>query len=447
MFETIKNKWQSISERKRQLGRALLVILMVVILACIISYFRSDDKKLYDKKETKIDFSDITGKGKIEDTWLELSESQLDDLKNQLAEEKKDKEELKKQLEELSVAIKESEEKNQQQFQSQIEELRKESNNKSNQNNDHNQSGGKPRLTRSNDQSSSNNNSVINDPFARVGNDFADANDNQESDQAFNENRQIDLINFSNAEEKNSFTLDNYLPSGSYVKAVLISSVDASVGITSGSDPRPVLFRIIGEARSAVDKNKQLTINIKGCTVTGAAHGDLSSERAYTRLLKMTCPDNNGGVIETDVEGYAADGSDGKSGIAGKMVSREGDLIAKSFFASFISGFGQSFSQKFTPPLTASNGLTTQGVLSGGDIAKSGLGKGVAGGTDRLSNYLIDRAEQYQPIISIASGKEVELVFISGTYLDGRKASLKSEVKSQTAASKSQLSTNSNYNL
>jgi conjugal transfer pilus assembly protein TraB len=161
----------------------------------------------------------------------------------------------------------------------------------------------------------------------------------------------------------------------------------------------------------------------------------------------MTCPDNNGGVIETDVEGYAADGSDGKSGIAGKMVSREGDLIAKSFFASFISGFGQSFSQKFTPPLTASNGLTTQGVLSGGDIAKSGLGKGVAGGTDRLSNYLIDRAEQYQPIISIASGKEVELVFISGTYLDGRKASLKSEVKSQTAASKSQLSTNSNYNL
>ena len=139
-------------------------------------------------------------------------------------------------------------------------------------------------------------------------------------------------------------------------------------------------------------------------------------------------------MIETDIEGYAADGFDGKYGIAGKVVSREGELLTKSFFAGLIGGFGQGFSQTVAPPLTVSNGLTTQGALGAGDIAKMGLGKGVSSSSERISNFLIDRAEQKQPVISIASGKEVELIFQSGTYLDGRKS------RPKTTESKTQLS-------
>ena len=426
MLKLIRNKWESLDEKQRQLGRALLVISAVFAMSFVISYFRNDHKKLYDKKESKIDFSDVLGKGSLKDTWLEHSETKLEDLEKQLAEEKRDKEELRKQLENLTTEVQDANKNNQQQFQLQLEQLRKENNNKPNNT--------KPESIKSRD-----NQRVSNDPFSRVSedfNDFTDANNGEQSDQSFNDNRQIDLVNFSNIEERNSFALDNYLPAGSYVKAVLISSVDASAGVTSQSDPRPVLFRIIGEARSAVDKDHYLAINIKGCTVTGAAHGDLSSERAYARLLKMTCSDSNGGVIETDVEGYASDAADGKNGIAGIKVSRVGDLVAQSFFASFISGFGGGYAQKFTPPLTASNGLTTQGVLSSGDILKSGLGKGVSGGADRIAEFAMGQAEQIQPVISIASGKEVELVFQSGTYLDGRKSS----PKSQTESSKSQSS-------
>jgi conjugal transfer pilus assembly protein TraB len=54
------------------------------------------------------------------------------------------------------------------------------------------------------------------------------------------------------------------------------------------------------------------------------------------------------------------------------------------------------------------------------DIVGSGVGKGIESSSSRLSEYLIKRAEQYQPVISIAAGIDVELVFIDGVYLDGK---------------------------
>ena len=426
MLENFKEKWESFDEKKRQTIRAGLAIMVVALLGCVIISFRNNNTKLYDKKETKIDFSDVKGKGKLEDTWMDRSEMDIKELKDQITEQKKDKDELQQKLDNLISEVSESTKKNQEQFQSQIEQLRKEKNDGKPLDN------AKPQPRRN--QKSNGQDQALIDPFGRAGGGDGNINGSMDGNnsggnfdesinqgESYPESRQIDLVNFYSDQEKRSFSLDHYLPAGSYVKAVLISSVDASVGISSQSDPRPVLFRIVSEAKSVVDKDKQLTTNIKGCTVTGAASADLSSERAYTRLLKMTCPDGDGGVIESDVEGYAADGSDGKAGLAGRKITREGDLVAKSFFAGLVGGFGSALSQKVAPPLSFSNGLTTQNALSTEDVAKAGLGKGISTSSDRLSNYLIDRAEQYQPVISIASGKEAELVFISGSYLDGRK--------------------------
>ena len=85
-------------------------------------------------------------------------------------------------------------------------------------------------------------------------------------------------------------------------------------------------------------------------------------------------------------------------------------------------GFGGRASQYFTAPASATmGGLTTTQRSEAGDILGQGLGKGVGKASDRLSKYLIDRAEQYQPVVSISSGLEVELVFHKGVYIDGRK--------------------------
>lgn len=51
-----------------------------------------------------------------------------------------------------------------------------------------------------------------------------------------------------------------------------------------------------------------------------------------------------------------------------------------------------------------------------------GAGAGVVGGgaasaADRLAEYYIKRAEQYQPVVSLYAGTNVEVVFMEGVSL------------------------------
>lgn len=41
---------------------------------------------------------------------------------------------------------------------------------------------------------------------------------------------------------------------------------------------------------------------------------------------------------------------------------------------------------------------------------------------DRLSQYYIDRAEQLQPVIQIAAGQVVDIVFTEGTFIGSQNA-------------------------
>lgn len=228
----------------------------------------------------------------------------------------------------------------------------------------------------------------------------------------------LNLESSSKAHKKGIFNIKDYIPAGAYAKAVIISGVDASVGISSQSDPRPVLIRVKGPAFSSIYDGNAQKADLSGCIVQGAASGDLSSEKIYVKLITMTCGKSEDELTEIQVKGYVA--GQGKSGIRGNVISREGDLLVKSFLAGLVSGFGQGLEQKVAPPLAFSNGLTTQGTMSNEDVAKKGFGKGVSSASDRLANYLIDRAEQYQPVVSIPSGIDVEVVFVEGFYLNGK---------------------------
>ena len=68
-----------------------------------------------------------------------------------------------------------------------------------------------------------------------------------------------------------------WLPAGAHAEAVVLAGVDASAGVSSQGDPRPVLLRITGPAWTAAEDGTAMQVDVDGCTVTGAAHGDLSS--------------------------------------------------------------------------------------------------------------------------------------------------------------------------
>jgi len=209
----------------------------------------------------------------------------------------------------------------------------------------------------------------------------------------------------------------DYLPPNSYAPAKVIVGVDASAGVASQTDPLPVVLRITGPARSVVQNGRVLTTRIEGCVINGAARGDLSSEKVYVKLAKMTCDQPGGRVAVSDVKGFISFG--GKTGVRGRVVSREGALVGQALVAGIAAGFGRGFAANTNASL---NGLQvdTDGKipqLGAAQIVKGGLGNGVATAGDAVSRYLIERAEQYQPVIEMPTGIDVEIVFLDGAYV------------------------------
>ncbi|MGV2495953.1 TraB/VirB10 family protein [Pelagerythrobacter aerophilus] len=208
----------------------------------------------------------------------------------------------------------------------------------------------------------------------------------------------------------------DYLPPNSYAPATVIVGVDASTGVTSQSDPLPVVLRITGPARSVLKGNRLLTTDLTGCLVNGAARGDLSAEKVYVKLVRMTCAQPGGRYAVSEVKGFIAFA--GKSGVRGRVVSREGSLVSQALLAGIVGGFGRGFSANANGVFAGRVGEDgTREALSPTDILAGGFGQGAGEAADTVSKYLIERAEQYQPVVEMPTGIAVEIVFLDGVHV------------------------------
>lgn len=379
-----------------------LLLVGIVLVSIIASTFiilwneepsdniSSNDGKSKQKTEKRIEVSKIAKGATAEDRWIQQAELELKSLSKNAEIQNLEKQQMEEKIRNLEEKLKTYEEEN-----------------NSNTLDSINLDLGKLR-------------EEFEDYRKTKNNQFNDGISQQNSDSDFGnkvgiQDYHLKLSNNGKTKPK-QHNLENYIPAGSYAPAIIISGADTSVGINSQSEPRPTLFRIIGKAKTALYKNKIQEIDLTGCTVTGAASGDLSSEKGFIRLLKLTCSRDENHVFETEVNGYAADM--GRGGIRGEVVSREGDFVAKSFLAGITGGAGSIAAQRFNSPFALPSGLATEQITVG-DAAKSGLGRGIEKSSNMLSEYNIKRAEQYQPVIPVPAGLEVELVFIDGVYLGG----------------------------
>lgn len=217
--------------------------------------------------------------------------------------------------------------------------------------------------------------------------------------------------------KKKNLKLGEYIPANSYAQAKLISGVDAGVGMNAESNPRNALLRITGEIVSAGFGGKYLKTNkLIGCQMSLKAIGDISSEKVYLDGVVMSCAKDANTFIEIPVKAYVS--SVGKAGVRGEIVSREGDMVLKSFVAGIASGFGNGVTQFSQPQqsLLSGNIQTDQQKMK--SIMNGGLGSGLSSGSNSLAEFFIKRAEQYQPVISVNEGVEVNIVFIEGFSLN-----------------------------
>lgn len=226
-----------------------------------------------------------------------------------------------------------------------------------------------------------------------------------------------DTLSLSKDQTENSAPLknpDTYVPAGTFAKAVMIGGADASAAVNAQSNPSPMLFRIV-ENGTLPNHEKS---HLKDCVVTAAVVGDISSERGLIRLESLSCTFPSKEIVDQSVEGTIF-GSEGKNGVRGKPVWREGALLQRAFAAGALSGISEGISQTYT-----TNSISPQGnvaTIEPSKVAQVGLGKGIGKAMDKLADYNIQRAEQYHPVIQLSAGAVVDVVFLKGFFLDGKK--------------------------
>lgn len=213
---------------------------------------------------------------------------------------------------------------------------------------------------------------------------------------------------FSYSSLQNKKTKLPWIPSGSFSEAVMIEGADANASVTGQQNTSPVVITLIGD----VSMPNGRTYNMDQCRVTGEIWGDISSERGEVRTKSISCILKNNKHIDMPFEGHVA--YQGKQGIRGTPVMRNGKIIGYAGAAGVLSGFGEGIKSAATPSV----GLGATASSGAGDIFKQGIGGGADKAADTLSQYWIKRAEQYHPVIDIGAGNLVTVVFQQGFRLE-----------------------------
>jgi len=206
-----------------------------------------------------------------------------------------------------------------------------------------------------------------------------------------------------------------YLPSGSFMKAVLLSGMDAPTSGGSPAEPYPVLM---GITDLSILPNR-FRMNLKECFVIGAGYGNISDERAYIRTETLSCVRNDGGVIDVPLKGHVV-GEDGKLGMRGRLVSKQGQQIAMSIFAGTLAGLGnalrpqQALAVQLAPPTISPPGVVRPDF---GSVLEGAATGGVGRALDRVAEHYLKMAEKLFPIIEIDAGRYVEIIALKGQEL------------------------------
>ncbi|KDM57935.1 IncHI-type conjugal transfer protein TrhB [Enterobacter hormaechei] len=205
-----------------------------------------------------------------------------------------------------------------------------------------------------------------------------------------------------------------FLPATSIITGVLITGLEAPTSLSSKSEPMPVTMRI----KKDVIMPNNFTMDLRDCNLLGSAVGDLASQRAYIRATSISCVNSKGKAFDVKLEAYAVSENDGKNGIRGTLISRNGNAIAGAAFAGGLSSLAGSLSPSKVSSLNIDPNSQAQyqspnfgalGALAGAGAAQGGL--------NRLVDYYTAIAEQQWPIVEISPGRAITFVVQTGTTI------------------------------
>ncbi|MBB3221706.1 TraB/VirB10 family protein [Pseudoduganella umbonata] len=214
-----------------------------------------------------------------------------------------------------------------------------------------------------------------------------------------------------NQKQASERTTDTYLPAGMFGQAAFLSGLDAPTGGQSQSNPHPVLLELTD---LAVLPNRY-RYNWKHCRLIGAGYGDLSSERAYIRTETLSCVAEDGKVLDVSVKGFIV-GEDGKAGMRGRVVSKQGQVLGNALLAGVVGGIGTGVERAANLQTVSPLGSTS--AVKPGEEFQAAVGAGVGRSLDRLANYYIALAEKLFPVIEVDAGRVADVILTEGVTTD-----------------------------
>ncbi|MFK7827886.1 MAG: TraB/VirB10 family protein [Oligoflexales bacterium] len=195
------------------------------------------------------------------------------------------------------------------------------------------------------------------------------------------------------------------IPSGSFVKAKLLTGIEAPEG-----KALPVLlqadYAFIGPNKSQID--------LSGCFLIAKSTGNLSIERVEMQVAKISCVSSSGKSFEQKISGFVADGKDNSFAIEGKVSSKRDQVAAMAFLSSVVEGISSAVSQAQTNTLRDSQGTST--MISGSQQKFIAAG-GASSAANTITNWYLQHAESLLPTINIGSGQEVWIIVQEKTRL------------------------------
>lgn len=205
-----------------------------------------------------------------------------------------------------------------------------------------------------------------------------------------------------------------YLPSGTFFQVTNLNGLDAPTGGQAQNNPVPMLLSVTSMGQLP----NRFKSDVKQCFVTAQGWGDLSSERAYIRTESLSCVRKNGDVVDIPIQGYVV-GGDGKVGLRGRVVSKQGQILANALWVSMLSSFGEVSKAAATTVNVSSGGTISAntGSQSTSDLLRQGALSGLGEAAKSLSAYYISLAEKLWPVIEVDPGQGAEIVLSKGSSL------------------------------
>lgn len=218
-----------------------------------------------------------------------------------------------------------------------------------------------------------------------------------------------------------------YIPGGTIIQGVMLTGLDAPTASHAQKNPTPVLVRIQHEA---ILPNR-FKVDIKECFMILSGYGVMSTERANLRAESISCVRKDGGVIESQIQGYAV-GNDGRAGLRGRLVTKQGAMIARAMTAGFFSGLANAAKPTAIAAVNT-NPTSTTGYQTPDfeNMLASGIGDGAATALNQVAKFYLDMAKEMFPVIEVDAGRDIEVILVKGT---GLQLKAKPKAKGQTAS-------------